>query len=247
MFLKQLEKEKLPKHIAIIMDGNGRWANKRSFRRILGHREGMESVKEIVRACRELDIQALTLYAFSSQNWQRPELEVKALMGLLKKYVRSEVNELNEENIRLQGIGELDKLPKSVIKVFNEAVEVTKNNTGMVLSVALSYGGREEILTAVSKIVKKIKTGELLPDDINEDIFSGNLYTAGLPDPDFLIRTSGELRISNFLLWQIAYSEIYVTDVLWPDFRKDDLYRALIEFQKRKRRFGLTDEQISAG
>ena len=247
MSLKQLEKEKLPKHIAIIMDGNGRWANKRSFRRILGHREGMESVKEIVRACRELDIQALTLYAFSSQNWQRPELEVKALMGLLKKYVRSEVNELNEKNVKLQGIGELDKLPKSVIKVFNEAVEVTKNNTGMVLSVALSYGGREEILTAVSKIVKKIKTGELLPDDITEDIFSENLYTAGLPDPDFLIRTSGELRISNFLLWQIAYSEIYVTDVLWPDFRKDDLYRALIEFQKRKRRFGLTDEQISAG
>jgi len=247
MSLKQLEKEKLPKHIAIIMDGNGRWANKRSFRRILGHREGMESVKEIVRACRELDIQALTLYAFSSQNWQRPELEVKALMGLLKKYVRSEVNELNEKNVRLQGIGELDKLPKSVIKVFNEAVEVTKNNTGMVLSVALSYGGREEIINAVSEIAKKIETGELSSVDINEDIFSENLYTAGLPDPDFLIRTSGELRISNFLLWQIAYSEIYVTDVLWPDFRKDDLYRALIEFQKRKRRFGLTDEQISAG
>jgi len=245
--LKQLEKEKLPKHIAIIMDGNGRWANKRSFRRILGHREGMESVKEIVRACRELDIQALTLYAFSSQNWQRPELEVKALMGLLKKYVRSEVNELNENNVKLQGIGDLNKLPKSVVKVFNEAVEITKNNSGMVLSVALSYGGREEILNAVSKIVKKIETGELSSADLNEDIIAENLYTAGLPDPDFLIRTSGELRISNFLLWQIAYSEIYVTDVLWPDFREDDLYRALIEFQKRKRRFGLTDEQISAG
>jgi len=247
MSLKQLEKEKLPKHIAIIMDGNGRWANKRSFKRIFGHREGMESVKEIVRACRELEIQALTLYAFSSQNWQRPELEVKALMSLLKKYVRSEVNELNENNIRLRGIGDLEKLPKSVIKVFNEAVEITKNNTGMVLSVALSYGGREELLSAVTKIAKKIEAGELSLAELNEDIISKNLYTAGLPDPDYLIRTSGELRISNFLLWQIAYSEIYVTDVLWPDFRKDDLYRALIEFQKRKRRFGLTDEQISAG
>ena len=247
MSFKQLIKEKLPNHIAIIMDGNGRWANKRSFKRIFGHREGMESVKEIVRACRELDIKALTLYAFSSQNWQRPELEVKALMSLLKKYVRSEANELNENNVRLQGIGELNKLPKSVIKVFNEAVEITKNNTGMVLSVALSYGGREEILNAVLKIANKIKTGELSSADLTEVTISENLYTAGLPDPDLLIRTSGELRVSNFLLWQIAYSEIYVTDVLWPDFRKDDLYRALIEFQNRKRRFGLTDEQISAG
>ena len=247
MSFKQLIKEKLPNHIAIIMDGNGRWANKRSFKRIFGHREGMESVKEIVRACRELEIKALTLYAFSSQNWQRPELEVKALMSLLKKYVRSEVNELNENNVRLQGIGELSKLPKSVIKVFNEAVEITKNNTGMVLSVALSYGGREEILNAVLKIANKIKTGELSSADLTEVTISENLYTAGLPDPDLLIRTSGELRVSNFLLWQIAYSEIYVTDVLWPDFRKDDLYRALIEFQNRKRRFGLTDEQISTG
>lgn len=247
MSFKQLIKEKLPNHIAIIMDGNGRWANKRSFKRIFGHREGMESVKEIVRACRELEIKALTLYAFSSQNWQRPELEVKALMSLLKKYVRSEVNELNEKNVRLQGIGELSKLPKSVIKVFNEAVEITKNNTGMVLSVALSYGGREEILNAVLKIANKIKTGELSSADLTEVTISENLYTAGLPDPDLLIRTSGELRVSNFLLWQIAYSEIYVTDVLWPDFRKDDLYRALIEFQNRKRRFGLTDEQISTG
>jgi undecaprenyl diphosphate synthase len=247
MSLKQLVKEKLPKHIAIIMDGNGRWANKRSFKRIFGHREGMESVKEIVRTCCELDIKALTLYAFSSQNWQRPELEVKALMGLLKKYVRSEVNALNKNNVRLQGIGELNKLPKSVVEVFNEAVEITKNNTGMVLSVALSYGGREEILNAVLKIAKKIETGELSSADLNEVTISENLYTAGLPDPDLLIRTSGELRVSNFLLWQIAYSEIYVTDVLWPDFRKDDLYRALIEFQNRKRRFGLTDEQISAG
>ena len=168
-------------------------------------------------------------------------------MGLLKKYVRSEVNELNENNVRLQGIGELSKLPKSVIKVFNEAVEITKNNTGMVLSVALSYGGREEILNAVLKIANKIKTGELSTADLTEVTISENLYTAGLPDPDLLIRTSGELRVSNFLLWQIAYSEIYVTDVLWPDFRKDDLYRALIEFQNIKRRFGLTDEQISAG
>ncbi len=247
MSIKQLVKEKLPKHIAIIMDGNGRWANKRSFKRIFGHREGMESVKEIVRACCELDIKALTLYAFSSQNWKRPEHEVEALMGLLKKYVRSEVNELNQNNVRLQGIGDLNKLPKSVINVFNEAVEITRNNTGMVLSVALSYGGREEILNAVSKIANKIETGELLSADLNELTISENLYTAGLPDPDLLIRTSGEMRISNFLLWQIAYSEIYVTDVLWPDFRKDDLYRALIEFQNRKRRFGLTDEQISEG
>lgn len=244
---EQLIKEKLPKHIAIIMDGNGRWANKRSLKRIFGHREGMESVKVIVRACRELGIQALTLYAFSSQNWKRPELEVKALMGLLKTYVRSEVDELHENNILLRGVGDLKKLPRAVLEVFNQAVEKTKNNTGMVLNVALSYGGREEILNAVTRIAQRIEAGELTAADLTEQTISDSLYTSGLPDPDLLIRTSGELRVSNFLLWQIAYSEIYVTDVLWPDFRKDDLYRALVEFQQRKRRFGLTDEQISDG
>jgi len=247
MSVEPLIREKLPRHIAIIMDGNGRWARKRSLKRIFGHREGMESVKEIVRACRTLDIQALTLYAFSSQNWQRPELEVKALMGLLKKYVRSEVAELYENNIQLRGIGDLEKLPRAVLEVFTSAVDKTRDNTGMVLNVALSYGGREEILNGMKRIAQRIEAGDLASGDLTEDVISNSLYTAGLPDPDLLIRTSGELRVSNFLLWQIAYSEIYVTDVLWPDFRKDDLYRALVEFQQRKRRFGLTDEQISDG
>lgn len=247
MSVEPLIREKLPRHIAIIMDGNGRWARKRSLKRIFGHREGMESVKEIVRACRTLDIQALTLYAFSSQNWQRPELEVKALMGLLKKYVRSEVAELYENNIQLRGIGDLEKLPRAVLEVFTSAVDKTRDNTGMVLNVALSYGGREEILNGMKRIAQRIEAGDLASGNLTEDVISNSLYTAGLPDPDLLIRTSGELRVSNFLLWQIAYSEIYVTDVLWPDFRKDDLYRALVEFQQRKRRFGLTDEQISDG
>jgi undecaprenyl diphosphate synthase len=242
---EQLIKEKLPKHIAIIMDGNGRWARKRSLNRITGHQKGMESVRETVKNCRELGIQVLTLYAFSIENWNRPKTEINALMRLLKRYVRSEINDLHKNNIRIQSIGNLESLPADVQKVVIEAINKTKNNGGMILNIALSYGGRDEILHAVAKLVQKAINNGFDPATLSEETFSRELYTAGLPDPDLLIRTSGEMRISNFLLWQMAYTEIYVTDVLWPDFRKDDLYQALLDYQKRQRRFGLTGEQIS--
>lgn len=241
---ERLIEEKLPKHIAIIMDGNGRWAKNHSLRRVMGHQKGMESVREAVKICRELGIEVLTLYAFSTENWRRPRTEIKALMTLLKRYIRSEIDELYKKNIKVNAIGDLAKLPEDVARLVHEIIEKTKNNTGMVFNVALSYSGRDEILQAVSAIAAKIKKNELSLSMINEKTFSDYLYTAGLPDPDLLIRTSGEFRISNFLLWQIAYTEIYVTDALWPDFRKEDLYKALIDYQNRKRRFGRTDEQI---
>lgn len=239
-----LKKEKLPRHIAVIMDGNGRWAKSRALARVLGHRRGMESVRTVVRTCRNLGIEVLSLYAFSAENWRRPDAEVKALMSLLKRYIRSEIDELHENKIKVSAIGDLQKIPPDVMRFIREAVERTKNNDGMVLNVALSYGSRDEIIRAVTAIADKVRQNLLAPDEINEKIFCEHLYTAGLPDPDLLIRTSGELRISNFFLWQIAYTEIYVTDVLWPDFREEDLYKALDDYQKRKRRFGLTDEQI---
>ncbi len=241
----KLIKEKLPRHIAIIMDGNGRWAKKRSLERIMGHRRGMESVRTVVRECNDLGVEALTLYAFSTENWNRPRAEVKALMALLKRYIRAEINELHEKNIRVQAIGALENLPEDVLKVLQEGVEKTKNNSGMVLNVALSYSGRDEILRAVADIADKVRQGALATADIDEQTFSGFLDTADLPDPDLLIRTSGEMRVSNFLLWQIAYTEIYVTDVLWPDFSRDHLYQALVDYQTRRRRFGKTDEQIA--
>lgn len=241
-----LNKKKLPKHIAIIMDGNGRWAKRRSLPRLMGHRKGMESVRKVVKICRELGIKVLTLYAFSAENWRRPKVEIKALMSLLKRYIRSEINELHKNDIKVNVIGDLEKLPEDVLSLINDAVQKTKDNSGMVLNVALSYSGRDEILHAVSKIAEKITSKKLTLSEIDEKTFSEHLYTAGLPDPDLLIRTSGELRVSNFLLWQIAYTEIYVMDVLWPDFRKQDLYKAIAEYQKRKRRFGRTDEQIKS-
>lgn len=246
MTVKGFINQSLPKHIAIIMDGNGRWAKKRSLARIMGHRKGMDSVKEVVKACCELQIEVLSLYAFSSENWKRPKSEVKALMALLKKYIRSEINELHKNNIRVNAIGDLKKLPEDVLRLIHDGVKKTKNNSGMILNVALSYSGRDEILQSVSKIAEKVSLHKLDISEIDEEIFSDHLYTAGLPDPDLLIRTSGELRISNFLLWQIAYTEIYVTDVLWPDFKSKDLYKALDDYQKRKRRFGRTDEQIKS-
>jgi undecaprenyl diphosphate synthase len=242
----QLIKEKLPKHIAIIMDGNGRWARRRALARIRGHQKGMESVKEVVKSCRELGIQVLTLYAFSQENWKRPKTEIKGLMRLLKSFIRSELAELHRNNIQVKSIGHLERLPEDVQAVVNDAVAETKNNSGMVLNVALSYGGRDEILQAVARIVQKARTNSFSPAELNEAMFSRELFTAGLPDPDLLIRTSGEMRISNFLLWQLAYTEIYVTEVLWPDFKKQDLYKALIDYQKRQRRFGLTGEQIGS-
>lgn len=204
----------------------------------------MESVREVVRVCREIGIKVLSLYAFSTENWKRPKYEIRALMTLLKKYMRSEIAELHANNIRINVIGGLEKLPPDVLDLMDEAVATTRHNTGMVLNVALSYSGRDEIVRAVVRIAQKIKTRHLDVAEINERTFAEHLFTADLADPDLLIRTSGELRVSNFMLWQIAYTEIYVTDVLWPDFRKADLIKALEEYQKRKRRFGLTDEQI---
>ncbi len=240
----QLQTEKLPRHVAIIMDGNGRWAKQHHLPRIMGHRRGSESVREVVRECRQIGIEVLTLYAFSTENWLRPKTEIKALMALLKKFIRSEMLELHQNNIRVKMIGDLSKLPEDVMPAVREIMDVTGNNTGMTLNVALSYSGRDDILRAIHKLVADRRTKA---SDITEDFFSSFLDTAGQPDPDLLIRTSGELRVSNFLLWQIAYSELYITDVLWPDFGKKDLAKALLDFQTRRRRFGLTDEQMRNG
>ncbi len=241
---EQLQKEKLPRHIAIIMDGNGRWAKQHNQARIMGHRKGSNTVREVVRECRTIGIEVLTLYAFSTENWNRPKTEIMALMALLKKFIHSEMQELHENNIRVNMIGDLSKLPDSVMPSIREIMEHTRGNTAMTLNVALSYSGRDDILRAVRKLAAEKKTD---PADITEELFSNCLDTAGQPDPDLLIRTSGELRVSNFLLWQIAYSELYITDVLWPDFSKKELAKALQEYQSRRRRFGLTDEQMRSG
>ena len=213
----------LPRHIAIIMDGNGRWAQARGLPRVSGHEAGAESVREITRACREAGVEALTLYSFSTENWKRPADEVAALMGLLGRYLIDERREILENGVRLNAIGQLDKLPLAVRAALKELIHASRNNTGMVLTLALSYGGRNEIVEAARSLAKKAASGRLRPDAIDEAAFAAELGTAGLPDPDLLIRTSGELRISNFLLWQLAYAEIYVTDVLWPDFRRPQL------------------------
>jgi undecaprenyl diphosphate synthase len=241
---KQLQSEKLPRHIAVIMDGNGRWAKQRHLPRIMGHRKGIDAVREVVRECRKLGIEVLTLYAFSTENWRRPKAEIRALMALLKKFIRSEMLELHQNNIRVTMIGDLSKLPDDVMPAVREIMDVTAHNTGMTLNVALSYSGRDDILRAVRRLVAE--RGRKA-EDITEELFSNCLDTAGQPDPDLLIRTSGELRVSNFLLWQIAYSELYITDVLWPDFGKKDLAKALRDYQTRRRRFGLTDEQMRTG
>jgi len=229
---------KIPRHIAIIMDGNGRWAQKRGLPRILGHRTGIESVREIVRTCSELGVEYLTLYTFSRENWKRPTDEVKALMGMLRKLLRQEVEELHRRNVRIKAIGRLFDLPDEVIKELKRAIEITKNNNGLNLYLALSYGGRAEIVDAAKNVAYKVKRGELNPENIDEAVVRNSLYDPELPDPDLLIRTSGEMRISNFLLWQIAYTEIYVTPTLWPDFRKEELLAAIEDYGKRERRFG---------
>jgi undecaprenyl diphosphate synthase len=233
-----IDPEKLPQHVAIIMDGNGRWARQKAMNRILGHEEGTESVRVIVRASREIGIKCLTLYAFSEENWKRPKYEVSALMTILKRFLKSELKEMQENNIRFIAIGRTHKLPEDVRNLIEETIGKTAKNTGMTLALALSYGGRQEFSDAVQKIAKRIVSGDLQPSDINEELISDFLYTAGLPDPDLLIRTSGEYRISNFLLWQIAYAELYVTPTLWPDFRKEEYIKAIEEYQKRDRRFG---------
>ncbi len=236
--MPQLKLENIPKHIAIIMDGNGRWAQERNLSRIEGHRAGTESVRAAVRACGELGIEYLTLYAFSSENWSRPKAEVNALMQLLKFFLRKEVEELNQNNVRLLTIGALEELPKSVQNELNRALEKTARNTGLKLILALNYGSRREIVDSVRKIAADIAQNRLTPKAIDEKLISSYLYTSQFPDPDLLIRTSGEKRVSNFLLWQISYAEIVVLDLFWPEFRREHLEQAILEFQNRKRRFG---------
>lgn len=243
--METLDLQKLPQHVAIIMDGNGRWAKQRGMSRIRGHEEGAESVRVIVRATREIGIPWLTLYAFSEENWRRPKLEVEALMVLLKRFLQSETREMLDNGIRFQAIGRLHKLPKDVQKTVRETAEKTASNRDMVLTLALSYGGRQEITDAVRKMVQKAEAGEIRSSQVSEALVSEHLYTANRPDPDLLIRTSGECRISNFLLWQIAYAEIYMTPIYWPDFRKEQYIEALIEYQKRERRFGATGDQVA--
>ncbi len=240
----KINADNLPKHLAIIMDGNGRWAKQKGFLRAFGHENGTKSVRLTVETCAKLGIENLTLYAFSTENWNRPKLEVDTLMKLLINSLKNELQTLVDNNIKLNTIGNLDLLPKSAQKELLDVIEKTKNNTRMVLTLALSYGSREEILNAVKIISDKVKNNIISIDSIDESIINEHLYTQNLPDVDLLIRTSGEHRISNFLLWQIAYSELYFTDVLWPDFKENDLYEAIISYQKRERRFGKTSEQI---
>ncbi len=233
-----------PRHVAVIMDGNGRWATARGLPRVRGHEAGADSVREIVRACGRLGVEVLTLYSFSTENWSRPDDEVEALMALLERYLREELQELMDNDVRLSAIGQLHRLPKAVRMGLEAVSQLTAKNQGLRLVLALSYGGRSEITDAVKVIARQVAAGELAPDDIGEDTIGSKLYTAGLPDPDLLIRTSGELRLSNFLLWQVAYAELYVTDVNWPDFRQPELEKAFAAFAARQRRFGKTGQQV---
>jgi undecaprenyl diphosphate synthase len=234
----------LPQHIAIIMDGNGRWAKNQGLMRAFGHENGAKSVKVTVETCARIGVKNLTLYAFSTENWNRPKLEIDTLMKLFVSSLRKELKSLIDNNIRLNTIGDTDKLPKSIQKELAEVMSKTKDNSRMTLTIALSYGSREELIAAVRKIASKVKNNIISIDGIDETIINEHLYTQNLPDVDLLIRTSGEHRISNFLLWQIAYAELYFTNVLWPDFTEDHLYEAIISYQKRERRFGKTSEQI---
>lgn len=242
--LDKIDTTNLPKHLAIIMDGNGRWAKQQGFLRTFGHENGTKSVKIIIETCAKLGIEYLTLYAFSSENWNRPKLEVETLMKLLINSLKKELTTLQKNNIRLNAIGNLNKLPESVQKELLDVIEKTKNNTRLTLTLALSYGSREEIVSAIKNISDKVKNNIISIDSIDDSIINEHLYTQNLPEVDLLIRTSGEHRISNFLLWQIAYAELYFTDVLWPDFKEQELYEAIISYQKRERRFGKTSEQI---
>ncbi len=235
----------LPRHIAVIMDGNGRWAKQRGGLRIFGHQNAITAVRETVESAAELGVEYLTLYAFSTENWNRPAIEVTALMQLLVSSIRKETATLNKNNIRLQTIGNTTSLPASCQKELMEAIELTKENTRMTLVLALSYSGRWDITQAVQRLAAEVKKGTIEPEDINEASFENYLSTAGIPDPELLIRTSGEQRISNFLLWQMAYTELYITELLWPDFRKQHLYEAIISYQRRERRFGKTSEQLT--
>jgi len=240
----QVDLKKLPKHIAVIMDGNGRWAKEHGKPRVFGHRNGVTAVRETTEAAAELGVEYLTLYAFSTENWNRPRLEVNALMSLLVETLRNEINTLNKNNIRLQAIGDLEKLPPKTHKALLEGIQNTQHNQRMTLVLALNYSAKWDILEATRKISSLVKAGQIDAEHINEALFSASLSTHGIPDPELLIRTSGETRLSNFLLWQIAYSELYFTDIFWPQFNKDAFYSAIIDFQKRERRFGKTSEQL---
>ncbi|MBU4153028.1 MAG: isoprenyl transferase [Proteobacteria bacterium] len=244
--LPQLDLDNIPPHIAIIMDGNGRWAQSHKLLRTMGHKAGVDSVLNIIKASRLLGVKVLTLYAFSSENWQRPAQEVSTLMSLLKTFLVRELNNLIENNIKLKAIGQIEKLPVDVREVLNNSINQSANNTGMVLNLALSYGSRDEIIRAVRLIAQQCLEKTLHPDAIDTEIISANLYTSGLPDPDLIIRTGGESRLSNFLLWQASYSEIYITNTHWPDFREPQLKIAIADYQRRQRRFGKTGEQITA-
>ena len=236
--LPELDLARLPRHVAIIMDGNGRWAAKRSLPRVVGHRAGADAVRRAVETSARLGLECLTLYAFSTENWKRPRFEIRALMDLLVEYLRKELHSLKENNIQFRMIGRSEELHISVLEQIRKAELSTFQNTGLRLNIALNYGGRAEIVDAVRKLAREVAAGRLQPDEVDEDLIHRNLYTRALPDPDLLIRTSGEMRISNFLLWQIAYAEIHVTETLWPDFGERDIFSALIDYQRRERRFG---------
>jgi len=243
--LERLDRSALPRHVAVIMDGNGRWAKSRGWRRVRGHEEGAESVRVIVRSCRKLGIAALTLYAFSEENWARPKAEVEALMRLLGRFLKKERQEMLDQGIRLNAIGSIERLPGATRKLLDETMEATSQGKDMVLTLALSYGGRQEITQAARRLAQEAAAGELDPMAIDEDALAARLYTTGLPEVDLLIRTSGELRVSNFLLWQIAYAEFYFTDTYFPDFREAELAQALRVYGARERRFGQTGDQLN--
>ena len=243
-YKSQIDKERLPRHIAIIMDGNGRWAKKQGLARMFGHRQGVETVHNITVAATQLGIEYLTLYTFSTENWNRPKEEVDALMTLLVDTIAKETPTLMENNVRLETIGDIDRLPEGTKQKFLGCIEQTSHNTGLIMVLALSYSARWEITEAMREAVRRAQNGELRAEEVNEQLVSSLMTTAAIPDPDLLIRTSGEYRISNFLLWQLAYSELYFSDCLWPEFTEEELYKAIVDYQKRERRFGKTSEQV---
>ncbi|MEG6615732.1 isoprenyl transferase [Peptococcaceae bacterium 1198_IL3148] len=236
--MQAIDFARLPNHIAIIMDGNGRWAQKRGMPRMMGHRAGVESLRDVVKVCNEIKIPVLTVYAFSTENWKRPKDEVDALMKLLVEYVYKEIDELDQNKVQIRAIGRIHKLPEDCRRAVAHARERTADNDGLIFNLALNYGGRSEIVDTVRTIIKKVNEGELVAEEVDEQLFAAHLYTAGLPDPDLLIRPSGDYRISNFLLWQLAYTEFWHSDVMWPDFRRKDLLQAIYDYQCRERRFG---------
>jgi len=241
----QIDTNKVPRHLAVIMDGNGRWAKKRGLFRTKGHENGAKAVKRVVEACGEIKIPYLTLYAFSTENWNRPKIEIELLMTLLISSLKKELKNLQKNDIRLKAIGNINELPKKVLKELSEVIEKTKNNKQLTLTLALSYGSRQEIIKTIQEISLKVKNNLISPENIDDSLINNHLYTQNLPDVDLLIRTSGEQRVSNFLLWQIAYAEMYFTETLWPDFNKDDLFKAVLNYQNRERRFGKTSEQLN--